>query len=420
MQGPGLYAAIDPSSSRVFGRDNPLLFAVPIRKGARILRLTGDVSSTDYDRVKAIAKSLDCLPSERQFDGLEDVTRIFRGSDNPICRQIIIEAYQQLEIDAILYKYEADNYERDCRLRTDAFNIVSTEAVDLNKLSLFWDQGKIANQTTARFVSSAYKSAKSSFYRRYLIALGDPNYGMPNSLSDLKTFDRAAHSWKKKNLLRCGGDWSVENQSDIERKLNSSIQAWFTDEETKAAIIAWIKVARAKINPDLGGPSAVQHISEIERAMFAFAIPNTPIKSQEFINWMLASDLQYSWQLNASEKEVQMAKLLNEQAPFDRTMQRDQKFEELLKSLPAAMVASSDFSRSLMLAAGLGPKLTAIKINSMIAFAGGSPMIINGSLADNKREFLKIVRRCTEMMGAPGVTKEDIQSSPCSVRIPIN
>ena len=429
MQGAGFYVATDPQSTRNFGSTSPLLFAIPIKKGTLILDMSSDRETEDQDltELRSLASDFQCSESTEKDEmyNIEAFTHIFRGSKKIECRQIVVEAFKKLNVEAILYSYSSDPYSVNCRYRFDAFNIVSEKAIGVEGNGLFWETGSYADKTLARMISQSYRDAQIDFSTQYGNLFNSSTYEIPGSLKDLFTFERSAQSWRKRNLLRCGPLWSIEGREPNTTLLVMSLKTTFSDSETQRAILDWQIAYRLKYvthDYDIG---AYQRIAAVEK--MSYLQTSLAKDFSQFEAWKTANDLYANYNLKDFERDAEAGRLLGEKPPNVRTDDITPIAKRELKKIYDPSHPQPGLYGNILKLVGFGPELIRLKISQSLGYYGASPILATGvpmdasvdssaDLAKNKREFLKIVRPCTAMMNDRAISLESIQASPCAVR----
>ena len=427
MQGIGLYLATDPSSSRSYGNSEPFLYVIPLKKGTRILNLEKSSTSQELQVIKDLATNYACLSADdyqANFDSFSDVTKAFRNSKRLECRTIITDAFAQMGVEAILYSYSSDSYARGCRMRNEAFNLLSSRAIKMNEVALFTNKGSHAPKSLARYVSQIYRAPIHDFWWRFSQMNSPSDYEMPSSLQGLQVFDLAAQSWRKRNMLRCGNRWSVEDTSDFFGEISSKLRQSFTDAELQKVLLEWYRAYKLKVDPHNWDVSIIMHINEVEKQLY--------LKSQlapdmsKFAQWQEAADFYAGSKGTSKERTDKAAKLLEEPAP---SLSDEELMKRMLLDGPQLLRKANEpgLMGAILKATGTGPRLMRMTISASMVNYGFPPMLTDELLDDPdktyadalrnlKSSYVKLIQECTAQMLDPNFNLNAFQSSPCGVR----
>ena len=428
LQGVGLYTAIDPHSSRGYGSPDPVLFALQLKKGAVILDLVGerDDDEQSFATVRSLASQCE---NQDRISGIESVTSAFRNSADLICRSIIIRAYRELGVQAILYSYSADQFADDCRFRGDSFNVIDRAALAEDNVGLFWNGGRFADLTLTRMISQTYKDVYQDFSTRYqdLVQSSSANStpAILDSLIDVGTFERSARSWRKRNLLRCGPAWSVEGREPGEVSLILSIRSNFSDLETQNAILDWHRAYRSKIEAKTENIALYQRIKAIERKVYLQT--GLPVDFSRYDDWLMVSDAFKSGGINDENEDRFAEKVLGEKVPAISAGELRKQTRSIMHELYTPARPQPGLFGAVLTRLGYGPLNIRLKLGMWNSYYGGMPLLASAPPMDastdeaelmsaNKAELLKILRQCTALMNDPSTSAESIQASDCGVR----
>ena len=429
LQGIGLYNAIDPHSSRSYGDPYPVLFALPLRKGTIVLDLVGERpdDETTVETLRSLAEPCREAGGNNGISSVDDVTRAFRNSNDLDCRSVVIRAHRKLGIQAILYSYSADQFSVGCRMRSDSFNVIDRAALgdDFRNVGLFWEGGRFADSTLTRFVGQTYQDVPKDFFKRYEDLFHDSPSQILGSLKNSGTFERSAQSWRKRNLLRCGSTWSIEGHEAIQNVLIYNLRDSFTDKEIQNTILDWHRAYRAKIDSKTYDLSSFQRIHAIEREVYLQT--GLPRDFSKFEAWTEVSDGYFSGFVQDTDSDSRAENLLGEPGPQISNDEVNKRTRAILHEIFTPSHAQPGLYGEVLKRLGYGPLISRLKVGMWISLFGGMPILATplptdartdaaDLMAVNKIEFLKILRRCTDLMNDPTVTAEVVQNTDCGVR----
>jgi hypothetical protein len=124
---PGLYVAIDPISSVIFGGDHPLLYRIRLPKGYRYVDLIPDVGAD----ARAAAAAAGCQGDDYRY--------MVVGVD-PSCRPLAYAVIAKLGVQALLYDYLVAGDFKGCKAkarRASAFVLLDVANVVPNAMQVF-------------------------------------------------------------------------------------------------------------------------------------------------------------------------------------------------------------------------------------------------------------------------------------------
>ena len=421
QQGVGFYLAIDPSSSRDFGGRSPLLFVLPIKRGTRLINLKLPTKSAELAVIQPIWQSFGCQSS--QVTETANFPQSFRNSSTFECRKIITTAFSQLGVEGILYQYTADNYASGCRDRDEAINLLSSQAMRRDGLGLFSNKVSVGGKTLARFVSQIYRAARPLFLDRFSALSGNTTDEVPASLSGLQVFDRAAQSWRKRNMLHCGPLWSLDAVSTDEFNIAGKMKQAYTDKESQDVILTWYAAYKAKFNPPWISNDLILKIRKIEE--LSYLASGFPSDMSKFDAWKKAADTLNDGNLKTEEERNRKA----EQYLDESIAMPDAEKIKMIASLKTQIKdkIQPGIYGALLHIGDLGPSLIRIKLNDAIAKLGYPSIVTNELpmsldqdykklLAANRQKVLGIYRECTALMNDSSTPAESIQAGPCGIR----
>lgn len=126
--GPGYYVALDPYSSRNFGKENWILHIAIIKKGSRLL----DIRDSAWlpENIKAELSEIGCEDNFSTFLSL-------RVHKNLQCREMLLNIFKKLNIDGIYYQYMSTGNSLCYFAPEAAVNIANPHIVDRNYFTAF-------------------------------------------------------------------------------------------------------------------------------------------------------------------------------------------------------------------------------------------------------------------------------------------
>ncbi len=217
--GPGVYVATDPVATATWGRIHPRMFAIKIVQGAKIL--VGDQYAAPPESLKAaqdLAQELLCGWASTSMEwSLSSIVGFYRMNEKKECRQVIIEAFRRLSIQALTYRFNSAALE-GCRTTGTAISIIDSRAVALGELNWYSEQGNIEGRPDVTpFIRSLYFEALPDLYSQSLIANRETlsrfrrAYGFFDHVQNPKV--EQYRVWKNSSILKCGSQWVAESET---------------------------------------------------------------------------------------------------------------------------------------------------------------------------------------------------------------
>ncbi len=197
---PGLYLALDPISSREFGGPNAnwILYRIELPSGFRYL----DISKLDYNPlsqniVTALAAE-GCVPTG-EYATHFNYSALLKQNLGSTCRQIGIQAFKQMNVQALSYSYTVTSFPNCTSNHAMAFvvfDLAGLSASSAIEFSLSTENQNIAQTeelfTEQLFVESAWKTA----------LLYNQGRLWPD-LDSVGVDSNAYLAWKKSHLFNC-------------------------------------------------------------------------------------------------------------------------------------------------------------------------------------------------------------------------
>ena len=216
VEGPGLYVAIDPVASRLWGGENPNLFVLTVKSGALVLDTKISLNQMETKQIAQVVSVLKC-DVDGDFDyqgGMESIILGFRNSKNQVCRKLMIDAIRQLNLQAILYSFPASRSLTGCRQsRFSAFNVIDSSIIDESKIAYYSDTNEIENEPLASHIVAAYTEAEQDYDLQGTLAV--EKLFRPKTLVSMDSAEEYI-DWKQKYVYACGPAWSPEQREGQE------------------------------------------------------------------------------------------------------------------------------------------------------------------------------------------------------------
>lgn len=211
--GPGIYSAIDSLSSRDWGwTENPHLYVVPMKKGTRVVAFTKKYSPAEIAAIRRLSDKFTCYvrdPERAPIDWEKpSLLWIFRGSQNVECRKMVIRAFSDLKIQAVIYPWTASNSLSGCRKRNEAFSILDPGAVNMNSLALFSNTVRIEGRPLGALAIALMREAARD--EDLIVSIGKSEDLFPKSILKDTFSDADYQKWKQSSIFKCGNEWSAE------------------------------------------------------------------------------------------------------------------------------------------------------------------------------------------------------------------
>jgi hypothetical protein len=419
LAGPGTYLAIDPFASRSFGGGAPQLYVIPLTKGTRVLDLQSSLKADEKEIIKNIHRSLQCKKLDGTGEKLIDENNMdyfsLRRSSTEACRAVAIRVIQTLKTQAIFYGYSASNSLAECRERSAAINVISSQVLDFSKALFYSDESAIESAEMGKFIKRAYDESNNDFS---LLLNSGNNDQMPLGLSKKPmALDSEYHQWKKEKVYACGPKWAPENPSSINitSSLRENYQANFQDSEIESLILQLKKSFDMKAqNKDYFNLTNFMKIMRLN-----FAVSGLPQDESTFKRWAYLTKNSYTSPENLKELKALYG--------IDKTLQElvavENEAEEFLKKMTATQIKSPDLYPKLLAHFGIKGGYVYLSMNEMNLYRGGAILVsmdrtksISENLQISKGIFKEALKECVKMYSDQTLTYEDIQKTDCSIK----
>ncbi|MEZ4814649.1 MAG: hypothetical protein R3A80_05520 [Bdellovibrionota bacterium] len=191
----GLYAALEPLSSRNWGREDWVLFRIKMTKGMRLLDLSNPSVTWNLDKFAFELFNYCPRGTARSY---------FLSPYPQKCRLLFLKVIELLKVDVILYGYwRSAQFPGVCETVLDrSMLILKSDKLDLRDVEVFTSQGIMSDhEEEARVITelSRMNSIDRMSYKE-----GDPHYEGFWSNDDALEADRSiVQSYVNKNILGC-------------------------------------------------------------------------------------------------------------------------------------------------------------------------------------------------------------------------
>jgi hypothetical protein len=426
MAGPGLYVAVDPGVSRMFGFDHPQLYVVTLKKGTRVL----DARYQDFERVKngysAVTDALQCLDKKV---GMISKVEVFRNSKSLACQEAAMQALTNLNVGAILYQYAGAETLASCRGgRGVALNVISPSAIE--EVSFFSRKYKYeATPEAGGFVKSLFEESMKG------VASSGKYNDIPDTLKETASLSLEAYNKVKSEMIwKCGPVRSYESG-----KFDRWSELYHQDGELGQLVSEAQSMYQLK---SLSSPSPGLYFSiEALRGFQHFQYRNAKLAEDDskYPQWLQAGKIMNDDQNNLNifedvdleifNKNMRALGALLEEKPVVLTVEKLSALGKLFST--EALESKIDFYNkyigrvpSLLLKIGYGPRVAALSANRFLF--PGRPLILTAfpmdpntdysSLVIKNQEYLKnVLTQCIADYKNPAKTFEEIQASDCGL-----
>lgn len=409
--GPGQYAAMDPFSSRWYGREKPQLYVITIAKGALILDVTKKYKGSEQAVLEDMYKRLDCAKapadggpisrSRRLPLDFNDMVGRLRTSASENCRRLMIRAAQDLGIHAILYGLESVGTLAECRSSRDqAIDLIRHEAIRLEDVAYYDEVSKFEAKPFSAYIARLYRESTLDpvFRKRYKLSSIEILGGLKGSTVD----DSSYASWKRRSIYRCGPPWFSESEdefNDFNEFLNSAYGDRRLLEDLAAANDAFVR--------RFSGSSAISgrrldfepsRLNEVERLQFT---ADASVSGWDFKEWKNRVDSSV-----VSVRDL-AAYVKNIKIPIggDR---RGVVADFYLRS--DATLARSRLNSWVFAVNGI-PFLT-----GPLPRASESERDVDRLVQANREVYKRILSQCVALYADPQRSDSEIQDGPCGIR----
>lgn len=251
--GPGVYVAMDPVATATWGRTEPRLYAIKIKRGTKVL--IGDQSETPSDVLRSLdglILEMRCGATSTAADDIGHAVGFFRMNENRDCRHVVVEAIRRLGVQALSYGFSSVPV-KNCRSTGTAISIISSAAISLEEINGYSDDGAIeGSPSITPFVYALFEQNKNDYYAQSLLA------DLPTWQAFRKAFhffDRSPmassedlEKWKAEHILKCGPEWSVEDSNPVARsRMDQILKA---DPDVKDLLIRISLIYRSRFSSE--------------------------------------------------------------------------------------------------------------------------------------------------------------------------
>lgn len=415
MAGPGTYVAVDPYASRSYGGENPQLYVLTIKKGARAINLDDGFSTEETNLIKELHQQLQCQDQSGQMIP-EDRMDYFslRQSGTLACREVAIKIATALKIQAIVYGYSASNSLAGCRSRHVAVNVVSSEAFDYAKTLFYSSELAIAGIDYGRFVKRAYEEAAEDPNLAYNTGNVTP---MPAQLAQQTSVVQNDYlRWRNAKIYSCGPRWSIEGEGSILLDiLTANLKKNYRDAETDALLVSLKNAFVAKAGPAI--PFQIANLVALTK--LSFQASGLPQDEATYNRWAFLTEHRNE----KSEYKDELRKLYGVPKLTEDLGDNRKELETLIKKMSKKQKESPDLFFRLMAHYGFKGGYVAVSQNEFTPYLGGavilSSMDPRKSFAQNleisKRNYKAVIKQCIALYSDPNQSYEDIKKTDCSI-----
>lgn len=407
--GPGQYVAMDPFSSRWYGREKPQLYVITIAKGTLILDVTKDYKETERNTLETIYKRWNCAKPPKEGGWVStnrslpidfnDMIGRLRTSAAENCRRLIIRATQDLGIQAILYGLESVGTLAECRrYRNQAIDLIRHEAIRIEDIAYYDEKSKFEAKPLAAKIARLYRESTldPEFRKKYKPS----SIKILGSLDGYTLDDSIYASWKRSYIYRCGPSWFSENKDEVIDSLEfiSSTYSDLNILETLAAVNdAFVK----RFSGSISGRALdfePSRMNEIEKLQFT---ADSNVSGLDFTEWKMMVD--------SSDDSLRDLVTYVKRVKTSRHGDR--------RGVIANFYLHSDM------------KLSRSRLNSWIFAMNGIPFL-NGPLPrtsdskykidrlvqTNRDKYRLLLNRCLVIYSDLRLSESEIQEGPCGIR----
>ncbi len=434
MIGPGVYVALDPNSTPKYGGADPQLFLLKLKQGSRLL--VGDantVKARDYSTVKGVLNSLSCIDNTKNKDPVPlktyaDILSAFRSSEKSECRELIIQVYKRLQIQATLYHFDSSTL-KDCRFSGTAINIVDPSCIVENDINFYSANKRIEgdplitpfvkklfiegiNNLTAQAELDSF-SMVEKYRNQFKLFENVPNL----SEADFRVL-------KIKNILKCGDVSSVEDPNlkfaaFLKQNARINLDPEIYNLYLKAAFAYKAKFADVFRTPTKAyGSFVLSRVRMIEKLGFK----NSGLIQDEvnFTKWRKIKSLMNDPSLWTTIPQKLKENAIGNLFEFERKMNRE------LDKMPSDNQKSPIALADLLNKIGAGPKTIQILFTTSNLDFGNIPIFEKNIPTDsrkdytellirNKNKLKKILQQCELIYSDPILSMQDVLDSPCGI-----
>ncbi len=439
MLGPGHYVAIDASASRDFGGViDPQLYVAAIRAGVNVLdgRETLEAKETAFSDVNQTLNCLKGIVANSYYsnkvpesNGVSDWFSFFRSSPNVSCRKAVIQAATELKISALMYGYSAANEFAGCRNnRTEAFLVISPDAIDPDKISYFSNEKSIDSWGVGGFVKRLFEEGDQDL-SLVISRLAYQSARASEIPTDLATFNSNAadyKTWKEKYIFKCGPTlWAKEKVANG-AGVNSTD---FKDAQIVQVKYQLAKAYREKVDSSNQSNNGYRYLDfNLMRGFneMEYRLAGLPPGKSSLLQWAKAKQtIQRGSGSNSFLTYTEAAKVLDLPSSLDASKYHEMVSQRMVESYVQLKTHPENFFSSLK-EFGISPQVGILMINLPLIYLHGIPFVAGelplsdgknySHLAEeNKAKYISYLQRCTEEYANPQLSLSQIDLGPCGM-----
>src|SRR3989338_526088 len=424
VAGPGTYLAVDPYASRSFGGANPQLYVLTLKKGINILNLSNSINAIAKNLIKKVHQDLECKEKNGTDEILiaENKMDLFslRLSSTEKCREFVTDLVRDLQIHAIFYNYMASNSLSECRDRSTAINVISSNALDFSKIAFFSNEKSFDTADYAVYVKSLYHEANDDFSLFFLtFNVADA----PTTLEKIIHVDQNLYlKWKQEKIFSCGSKCAYENnmENDLMSIVNSNLEKYFKDLEVQDLLYKLVKAFYAKLKTN----STYFQLSNIVKvAKLQYLATGLRQDDATFQRYMFLTNNQFADEKYKNElKEMLQTEILLFELKPDLQLIQDE-----LQKIGKNEIDSPDLYIKILNLSGIKGNYAIISLNQITAYRGKvviSSIDPNKSFMENlqisKANYKSALAECVQMYSDEKLSYEEIQKTDCAMKLDWN
>lgn len=425
---PGVYVATDPLASRAqYGGTDPKLFVITLKSGSTIL----DIRAPDiFDKPIAnkLWKEMAC-PSNYEF--ALDFGKI-RNSQSLMCREALINAVKELHVQAILYSYVAANTFADCRsTRNEAFNIVSPDVIDTDKLAFYSNDLKIETKRLSLSTAALYREGLPDLYLQ-TFADNEDQLAIPRSIDHLPLPNLKTYStWKGNFIYKCGLPRTHE-PSEFDGLLELGKRYRDSDPDLfKIKLETTRAFKKRKINYGFIDFRFVRAIAQKRYYFAGMALDLSKYKQwRHGVSAIMGYQEKYS-KLSYAKRISAASRYFEEKSTFapknDFENLDFQIFSEVFKKNVNEPISKNiRLIVNSYLKLGIPKQATTILVEGYLMYLGVPPFIVgelptdpdkdySEQFKENRDEMVAILKECLKIYQNPHLSDEEVQKGMCAI-----
>ena len=419
--GPGVYAALDPYVSRGYGGEHPQLYVMSLRAGTRLLVTNIPAREADTQRGYEIATRLGCTwnstAGEMHNRFRHFIGDVRSGDDCQIARSVLIEAFRELNIEAILYGFgeTASDVRASRAFRSDAIDIISPRAIESERVALFSDAHRVTNDPRlAPLVYRLYEDFRRDF-RQAFERSEESKSAPPKQLGPVAARTRSYRRWKSQSIAYFGPDRLIETYSRPVAEFYAKFKDLYVDAEARKLLLL-LKMVIPRAEDERFDPS---YFNGLERRLAHVAgMDDSPAS---FGLWQQLHDIKFQGR-GGRVIDTQLAQILSEKNDVNYSTDIYSNFDE--QSLRTA-TAEPMMIIKLMRSIGLGPKLTQLETQRFMFTEGATPFLVppwpgvslsENDLMTNRRTYRDFLTRCLALYQSPNRDLTEVNKGECGLR----